>query len=104
MTDIWLSAVVTEDRKLIVEVPDEVPPGRVDVLIQVPDAEAAKYTNPAREAARAKLAAAGILSKAHELLPDVRIPTDEEVRAAGKLPPGARPSEDLIREDREDRV
>jgi hypothetical protein len=103
MTDIWLSGVVTEDHKLIVDVPDDVPPGRVDVMIQSAPADETLPANPAREAARAKLAAGGLLSSTHELPLGTRIPTDAEVEAAGKLPPGARPSEELINEDREER-
>ena len=103
MTDVWLSAVVTEDHELIVKVPEDIPPGPVEVLIQVGQPDAAVYTNPAREAARAKFAAAGMQSKGVRLPPGTHIPTDEEVRVAGILPPGARPSEELVSEDREER-
>jgi hypothetical protein len=103
MTDIWLSGVITEDHELIVKVPEDVPPGRVDVRIQSPQVEEAPLANPAREAARAKLAAAGLLVTERLLPLGTRIPTDAEVEAAGRLPPGARPSEELIREDREER-
>jgi hypothetical protein len=104
MTDIWLSGVVTEDHELIVKVPEDVSPGRVNVLLQTPQSDETIPTNPAREAARAKLAAAGLLSTAIRLPPGTVLPTEEEVKAAGILPPGARPSEDLINEDREERI
>jgi hypothetical protein len=103
MTDIWLSGVITEDHELIVKVPVDIPPGRVEVMIQSTPADETLPANPAREAARAKLAAAGLLVTEHVLLPGTRIPTDAEVEAAGRLPPSARPSEDLINEDREER-
>lgn len=104
MTDIWLSGVITEDHKLIVNVPVDVPPGRVDVRIQSTPVDEVLPANPARESARARLAAAGVLSTAIRLPLGTILPTEEEVRAAGILPPGARPSEDLINEDREERI
>ena len=100
MTTVRLTAVVTEDHKLTVKVPNEIPPGRVEVLIQQSETASSVPANPAREAARAKLAAAGLLSAAHRLPPGIAIPTDAQVQAAGVLPPGARPSEDVISEDR----
>jgi hypothetical protein len=103
MTDIWLWGVVTEDHKLIVDVPDDVPPGLVYLKIRIPPSSEIDADNPARAAARAKLAAVGLLSSTHELPLGTRIPTDAKVEAAGELPPGARPSEELINEDREER-
>lgn len=101
MTTVRLSALVTEDHELNVKVPENIPPGRVELVIELP--ETTISPNSAREAARAKLAAAGLLVTEHYLAPGTRIPTDEEVRAAGILPPGARPSEELIDEDRNER-
>jgi hypothetical protein len=100
MVAVRLSAIVNEDRELIVKVPENIPPGPVDVVIQVSESDSTRVSNPAREAARAKMAAAGLLSSAHRLPHGTRIPSDAEVRAAGVLPPGARPSEALINEDR----
>ncbi|MBI1255908.1 MAG: hypothetical protein GC204_00410 [Chloroflexi bacterium] len=102
-TAVRLSAIVTEDHELTVKVPGEIPPGRVELLIQhsvdpIPSAS----INPARDAARAKLAAAGLLSSAHHLPSGTRIPSEAEVRSAGALPSGARPSEELIHEDRDE--
>jgi hypothetical protein len=103
MVAVRLSAVVTEDRELIVQVPQEIPAGPVELLIQTSQPTSPAINNPAREIARAKLAAAGLLSNIHRLPIGTRIPTDDEVRAAGILPPGSRPSEDLIDEDRSER-
>jgi hypothetical protein len=103
MVAIRLPAVITEDRKLIIELPDDVPAGAVEVVIHTQDAsqaEEGEIINPAREAARAKLAAAGLLSTAHRLPEGVIQPTEEEMYGAGVLPVGAPPSEELIDEDR----
>lgn len=60
----------------------------------------AVVVNPAREAARAKLLAAGVLVTQFDV-PEgaVRLST-EELLKIGKLPPGARSSLELINEDR----
>lgn len=102
MVAIRLSAVVDQDGELRVKVPDSIAPGPVELVIESPRATLPPSTNPAREAARAKFAAAGLLSSAHRLPPGAVIPTEAEVRAAGVLPPGARPSEDLINQDRDE--
>ncbi|HVU12515.1 MAG TPA: hypothetical protein VHD90_14630 [Phototrophicaceae bacterium] len=101
MATVRLSALVTEDHELSGKVPENIPPGRVELVIELPETVTAPTS--AREAARAKLAAAGLLSTAHHLPPGTRIPTDAEVDAAGILPPGARPSEELVDEDRNER-
>ena len=93
MVIVRVSGRVTEDHELTARVPDTIPPGPVELLIQFPD-------TAAPNAARAKLAAAGLLSAAHPLPPGTRVPSDAEVRAAGILPKEARPSEELIDEDR----
>ncbi|MBI5668286.1 MAG: hypothetical protein HZC41_09790 [Chloroflexi bacterium] len=96
-----LSAVVGEDRKLVIELPPDAPTGPVELIVRSTKAvEQQPYYNPAREAARAKLLAAGVLSTAHHA-PEGAVPlTVEERMRIGTLPPGARPSEDLVNEDR----
>jgi len=103
MVAVRLSAVITDERELIVTVPDDIPAGPVELVIESPETASA-YSNPDRNIARAKLAAAGLLSQSYRLPPGTRIPTDDEVRAADALPPGARPSEDLINEDRDEQL
>jgi hypothetical protein len=106
MVAIRLPAVITEDRKLIIQLPENVPTGQVEVVIhaavEIP-AETGEIVNPAREAARAKLAAAGVLSKIYDTLPANLNPLSLEERIRiGTLPLGARPSEELISEDRDE--
>lgn len=100
MVTIQLSATVDKNGQLTAQVPDNIPPGPINIIIQSPETSTSTKTASARETARAKLAAAGLLSTAHRLPANTRIPSDAEVEAAGKLPADARPSEDLINEDR----
>lgn len=101
---IHLSTVIGEDRKLVIELPPDTPTGQIDLeltLISAAKTEA-PHTNPAREAARAKLLAAGALSTAHHTTTNAQPPTKEALRRAGTLPAGARPSEQILREIRDE--
>jgi hypothetical protein len=102
MVAVRIAGQITEDKKLIVEIPDDLPASLVELVIRPLEQPTAAVDNPAREAARAKLAAASALSTAHHLKEPFVVPTDEELLEAGTLPPDARPSEDIIRELRED--
>lgn len=105
MVAIRLPAVITEDRKLIVQLPDDVPAGAVEIEIRpqvAPQTDAGEIVNPAREAARAKLAAAGALSTAHHPKEKLTPLSVEERIRIGTMPLGARPSEELISEDRDE--
>jgi hypothetical protein len=99
MDSVMISVEVGEDRRLVIDVPPDVPLGPADVVI-VPRNGKRATTNPAREAARAKLRAAGLLSTNIYAPKDAIVLTDEELMRVGRLAPGARPSEELIDEDR----
>ncbi len=105
MDAITLSARVTEDHRLIVDLPPEIPAGPVELVVRPLDvkpagAPAAQRSGLTREQARARLLIAGFL------VTDIRAPdgtvplTPEERLRIGTLPRGARPSEELIDEDR----
>ncbi len=97
---IVLSAVVGEDRKLVIELPPDAPTGPVELTVRLIKPEYRPPHNPAREAARAKLLAAGALVT-HIEVPEDAVPlTLEERIHIGTLPPGARSSDELIDEDR----
>lgn len=101
---IHLSTVIGEDRKLVVDLPPDTPTGEVDLeltLISVAKPETS-HTNPAREAARAKLFAAGALSTVHHTAINAEIPTKDELHRAGTPPPGARSSDQILREIRDE--
>jgi hypothetical protein len=101
MVAIKLNAVVDEDHKLVVNVPEDIPTGPVELVIrskiQTPlDAEITSE----RELARAKLLAAGALVTEFEIPEGARRLSIEERKQLGSLPSGARSSLDLINEDR----
>jgi len=101
--ELRLEGRVGQDHRLIVEVPPEIPVGPVEVTIRaLANSGAPRWPseNPEREALRARLLAAGRLVT-ERFAPDDAIPlSDAELQRLGTLPPGARPSEDLIDEDR----
>lgn len=100
MDAVMIAVVVGADRRLVIDLPPNTPVGPAEVVILPRASGAGEMVNPSREAARAKLLAAGFLST------DVHAPegttplSDEEIARLGQLPPGARPSEALIDEDR----
>jgi hypothetical protein len=70
----------------------------IDKIQQVP----AKHNSPfaARETARTKLREAGVLANDLVLPADLTPVTEEELEQLGEMRPGARPSEDIIAQDR----
>lgn len=106
MNPITITAVVDENHRLTVKLPAEIPVGPVEVTIRPLQAEVSPVETKApsqpltREVARAKLLAGGLLSTGYHA-PEGTVPlTPEELLEVGRLPPGARPSEELIDEDR----
>jgi hypothetical protein len=102
---IHLSAVIGEDRKVVIELPADTPVGQVElelVVRRMPTTTNDLPVNTERERIRAKLIAKGILSTAHYLPDDAIVPTEEEMMEAGILPPGARSSEEILREIRDE--
>lgn len=97
MVAIHISTVIGEDRKLVVQLPLEIEPGEVEVIIQ---SSVATLVNPARHSVRAKLLAARALVTQFESPADTKPLSLEERLRLGTLPPSARPSLDLINEDR----
>ena len=106
MVTIRLSTTVGADRKLVLQLPEEIPAGEVEIEIRVAEKspEARKpYEipyNPAREAARAKLRAAGILAESTRA-PEGTVPmSPEEILAIGAKAVGGKSILDLVNEDR----
>lgn len=103
MVAIKLSAIVGEDRQLNIKLPDDIPAGPIELVIRPAVNQSADPNSP-REIARAELMAAGILATPERLgIPTniTPLPLSERLRI-GKMPPNARPSEQLIDEDRGD--
>ena len=104
MTTIRLSAVVNEKHELIVTLPDDVPVGPVELLLQpvTNSTEAISTPTTERERVRAQLMAAGLLVKPEDMgIPaNLEYVSDEELLELGVLPSGAPTSDQLIDEDR----
>lgn len=104
MMPIRLSAVVGQDRRLFIELPPDTPLGPVELTIRpVPAAgdAARQEEHLEREALRAKMRQAGFLSTVRFANHEARELRDDERARAGTLRAGARPSEELIAEDRD---
>lgn len=99
MDAITLSAVVGHDRRLIVELPDDIPAGPVELTIRAVE-KTVPLPNPDRERIRAKMMAAGILDLSIRAPDDTVRLTAEELLRLGTLPADARSTSDLINEDR----
>lgn len=102
MDVVTIPVMVGTDRRLVIELPPSTPIGPADVVIlpRTNGRNENAMASLAREAARATLRAADFLST------DIHAPdgtpalTDEEIAHLGQLPADARPSEDVIDEDR----
>ncbi len=100
---IRIKTTIGEDRRLVIDLPDDTPVGPVELVIQ-PTEEAPQITSATltREEARAKLLAAGALVTWVKAPPGTVALTPEERMRIGQLPPDARPSHELVDEDRGD--
>ncbi len=99
-SEIRIQTTIGEDRRLVIELPPDTPTGPAELVIHPAAAESSAQKPMTREEARAKLLAAGKLATWIHA-PEGTIPlTPEERMRIGKLPPDARPSEELIDEDR----
>lgn len=96
---IALSVEITENRRLIIDLPPDTPLGTADLIIQICGQGDQPLHQAACEVARAKLAAAG------KLVTDIRAPegtiplAPDELLRLGTLPPGSPTLDDLINED-----
>ena len=109
MIAVKLSAVVGEDRRLVIDLPEEIPAGPVELVVRAASAARPivniepvdKETLRAeREAVRQKLLAAGVLATDLGIPDNLVSLSDEELEQLVRLPPGARSSEELVDEDR----
>jgi len=98
MVTIHLKGRLTDDRRLIVDIPDDIPSGDVQLTLEIP--ENVSTPNEATARARAKFAAAGMLSTAVKAPPGTLPLTEEELIELGTLPPGSPSILDMVNEDR----
>jgi hypothetical protein len=98
--EIRIQTTIGEDRRLVIELPPDTPTGPAELVIH-PAAPVLPEQKPmTREEARAKLLAAGKLATWIHAPEGTVALTPEELLRIGTLPPGSRPSEELIDEDR----
>ncbi len=108
MDAIKLAVWVGEDKKLVINLPPDTPVGLVDVQILPRKTENQAAANgelgetwaEKRERLRKQLMEAGLLSTAHHPPPGTIPLSSEDLLRLGTLPPGARPTDELIDEDR----
>jgi hypothetical protein len=99
MVTIRLKGKLTDDRRLLVEIPDNIPSGDVELILEIPNTSA----NEATERARAKLADAGALSTIWKAPPGTSWPSEDELLELGAISPGAPSVADLVNDDRGER-
>jgi hypothetical protein len=103
---IRLSGLIGEDRQLKVTLPDEIPSGPVELTILVPESHTTSTHTDQLDLLRRRLEAHGHIQGVRLPTPTVNptLLTDKQLMELGTLPPHAKPSHELINEDREDRV
>ena len=105
MKPITLTATIDENHRLIIDVPEDVPVGDVEVTIR-PKETTKVETKPATitfEEARAKLLAAGVLSQANFAPPDAVELSEMDEEILANQAAGIRTMAEYIDEDREER-
>jgi hypothetical protein len=107
MEAIKLSGWVGEDKKLVLELPAETPVGEVEVVVIPRMIEQNSYAPIYPEAwmykritALQKMQDAGILSKVRDAPVGISPLSPDELLQMGVLPPGSRPTNELVDEDR----
>lgn len=103
MNSITITAMVDEKRRVMIDLPDEVEPGLVELEVIVRRVEDEKPPEPlTREWVEARLRAAGLLVE-HEVFDDALEVDEAELRRLGEVFASDRPMSELIDENREER-
>jgi hypothetical protein len=98
---IRLSGTIDPNGQLQVVLPSDIPPGPVELEITLPAGEPGLSWQEQLTILKARAEANGYADRIHFPTPSATpLPSFEPI----ELPPGARPSHELIDEDREDRV
>ena len=96
MDGMTITVTVPPDRRLVIDLPDNVPVGAtLQVIIRQP-----QEVPPVLESARVLLAAAGKLADLGITDDEVEDVGDDELEQLGRLAPGAPSSGDLLDEER----
>lgn len=98
--DVTISVVIGADRRLVVDLPPTTPLGPAELVVRTHGETETPVQQLTRDAAHAKLRDAGLLAMPLPPPEGATLLTDAEVARTGSLPPSARPSEELVAEDR----
>jgi len=93
MATVRISNELGDDKRLVLELPDDIPAGPIEVTVRT------KSVHPSDDI-RQKLAKANFLVTDIDVAEDAVALPDEELYELGKLPEDAASSEQLIDEDR----
>src|SRR5258706_11023230 len=102
MDAIRIPVVVGEDRRLVIDLPADMPLGPAELVIRPLEQpqSSGEAQNPAREAARARLLAAGAPATDLGIPDDITPSSPEERKRLSELFSDSRATLDLINEDR----
>lgn len=101
---ITITAVVDEKRRIIIDLPDDIPLGKINLMIQAKMLDDMLDTDDvSHKEIQAKLIAAGLVSPSGPS-PDAIDVSDEELERLGYVFANARPLSKLIDKEREDRI
>ncbi len=95
------TVIVDEKRRIMIDLPDDMPTGPIEITAR-PIAAEAPPEPPTREWVQAKLKAVGLLADISDI-PDGEVLSEEEEEKLARQMAGGRPAEDLVNEDREER-
>jgi len=102
MTLVKIKTILEKDRQLRITLPDEMPPGPIEVTVKsVTEMPANALEDEA--ALRARLIEAGLLKTGRYALPDAQPLSEEEREELAQLYSGEPSVSDMIIEDRHDR-
>src|SRR5688572_24549824 len=99
MNQITIPIVIDEHRRVVIDIPDDVPLGAAQVTITPVEASPSQ-TPLTWETARARLLAGGALSTGYELPPDAIVLSDAEIYALTKDIVLPKSLDEMIDEDR----
>jgi hypothetical protein len=105
METIKVKTIIDEKRRIMIDLPDDVPLGEVELEMNIRRVGAVPDEPPeiiTREWVRAKLKAAGLLAE-DEFFPEAEEVSEEELERLGRVFAADGPISELVDEDREER-
>jgi hypothetical protein len=97
---ITVTATVDQDRHLELDVPTDIPPGRVEITIRAVDSVSAGDDTVSHAVVRQRLQAAGLLSRTRYAPADAALLSVEQREQLGRLFAAPQSLADVIDEDR----